>query len=144
MAITQSIAASFKQQVLEAVHDFQTSGSGGDTFKIALYTSAATLNSSTTAYTTSGEVVGTGYTAGGQTLTNQGVTLSGATAYTDFSDVTWTSASFTADGALIYNASQANKAVAIFDFGGSFTCTNGDFTVIFPAATSSTAVLILS
>ena len=144
MAITQAIASTFKQELMQAIHDFDTSGSGGDTFKIALYTSAATLSSATTVYTTSGEVVGTGYTAGGKTLANQGVSLSGTTAYTDFADVTWTSASFTAAGALIYNSTDGNKAVAIFNFGGNFTCTNGDFTVIFPAATSSTAVLILS
>ena len=144
MAITQSIASTFKQELMQAVHDFDTSGSGGDTFKIALYTSSANLSSATTAYTTSGEVVGTGYTAGGNTLTNQGVSLSGTTAYTDFADSTWSSASFTAAGAMIYNSSKSNKAVAIFNFGGDFTCTNGDFTVIFPAATSSTAVLILS
>ena len=142
MAITQALASSFKQQLLEGIHDF--SASTGDVFKIALYTSSATLDSSTTVYTSSGESSGTGYTAGGQTLTNVGVSLSGTTAYLDFDDVTWAASSISAAGALIYNSTEANKAVAILSFGGTYTSTNGNFTVTFPAATSSTAIIILN
>mgnify|MGYP003340151649 FL=1 len=142
MAITQALASSFKQQLLEGIHDF--SASTGDVFKIALYTSSATLDSSTTVYTSSGESSGTGYTAGGETLTNVGVSLSGTTAYLDFDDVTWAASSISAAGALIYNSTEANKAVAILSFGGTYTSTNGNFTVTFPAATSSTAIIILN
>ena len=142
MAITQALASSFKQELLQGVHNF--SASTGDTFKIALYTSSATLSSATTAYTTSGETTGTGYTAGGQTLTNLGVSLSGTTAYLSFNDVTWTTATITAAGALIYNSSKSNKAVAILSFGGSYSSTAGNFTVTFPANTSTTAIIILN
>jgi len=142
MAITQALASSFKQELLEGIHDF--SASTGDVFKIALYTSSASLDSATTAYTASGESSGTGYTAGGETLTNVGVSLSGTTAYLDFDDVTWAASSISAAGALIYNSSQSDKAVAILSFGGVYTSTNGNFTVTFPAATSSTAIIILN
>jgi len=144
MAITQSITSTFKSQLLSGGHNF--AASGGNAFKIALYTSAASLDSTTTTYTATGEVSssGTNYTAGGNTLTNSGVTLSGTTAYLSFSNTSWASASFTAAGALIYNATNSNTSVAVFNFGGNFTSTNGTFTVIFPAATSSTAVLILN
>ena len=144
MAITQAISSTFKSELLGAEHNFKSSG--GNVFKIALYTSAAGLSSATTAYTATGEVSssGTGYTTGGNTLTNLGITLSGAIAFIDFSDTTWTTATFTAAGALIYNTSSSNKAVAVFNFGGDFTATNGDFSVIFPAATTTTAVLILN
>ena len=142
MAITQALASSFKQELLQGVHNF--SASTGDTFKIALYTSSATLSSATTAYTTSGETTGTGYTAGGQTLTNLGVSLSGTTAYLSFDNVTWTTATITAAGALIYNSSKSNKAVAILSFGGSYSSTAGNFTVTFPANTSTTAIIILN
>ena len=142
MAITQALASSFKQELLDGVHNF--AASGGDTFKIALYTSSATLSSATTVYTTSGESSGTGYTAGGGTLVNAGTALSGTTAYLDFDDYTWSSATITAAGALIYNATQGNKAVAILNFGGTYSSTNGNFTVTFPAATSSTAIIILN
>lgn len=142
MAITQALASSFKQELLEGIHDF--SASTGDVFKIALYTSSASLDSATTAYTASGESSGTGYTAGGETLTNVGVSLSGTTAYLDFDDVTWAASSISAAGALIYNSSQSDKAVAILSFGGTYTSTNGNFTVTFPAATSSTAIIILN
>lgn len=144
MAITQAICSTFKYELLGAEHNFKASG--GNTFKIALYTSAASLDSTTTAYTTTSEVSasGTGYTAGGKTLTNLGITQSGTISYIDFSDVTWTTATFTAAGALIYDTTSSNKAVAVFSFGGNFTSTNGDFSVIFPAATSTTAVLILN
>jgi hypothetical protein len=142
MAITQALASSFKQELLDGVHNF--AASGGDTFKIALYTSSATLSSATTVYTTSGESSGTGYTAGGGTLVNVGTALSGTTAYLDFNDYTWSSATITAAGALIYNATQGNKAVSILNFGGTYSSTNGNFTVTFPAATSSTAIIILN
>ena len=144
MAITQAICSTFKSELLGAEHNFKAVG--GNTFKIALYTSAANLSSATTVYTATGEVSssGTGYTTGGKTLTNLGITLSGAIAFIDFSDVTWTTATFTAAGALIYDTSSSNKAVAVFNFGGDFTSTNGDFSVIFPPATTTTAVLILN
>ena len=142
MAITQALASSFKQELLQGVHNF--SASTGDTFKIALYTSSATLSSATTAYTASGETTGTGYTAGGQSLTNLGVSLSGTTAYLSFDNVTWTTATITAAGALIYNSSKSNKAVAILSFGGSYSSTAGNFTVTFPANTSTTAIIILN
>jgi hypothetical protein len=144
MAITQAIASSFKRELLEGIHNF--AASTGDTFKLALYTSSATLDSSTTVYTTSNEVVGAGYTAGGGTLVNATGSpfLSGTTAFIDFDDYTWTSATISAAGALIYNSSKSNKAVAVLSFGGTFSSTAGNFTVSFPAATSSTAVLILS
>ena len=141
MAITQAICSSFKQEVLEGLHDF---ASGGDTFKIALYTSSASLDSTTTAYTSSNETTGTGYTAGGQTLTSQSVTLSGTTAYIDFGDASWTSSTISAAGALIYNSTNANRAVCVLNFGGTYSSTNGTFTVQFPAATTTTAILILN
>ena len=142
MAITQSLASTFKQELLEGIHNF--SSAGGDVFKIALYTSSATLSSATTTYTTSGESSGSGYTAGGETLTNVGVSLSGTTAYLDFDDVTWAAATISAAGALIYNSSQSNKAVAVLSFGATYSSTNGNFTVTFPAATSTTAIILLN
>lgn len=142
MAITQALCASFKSELLAGTHNF--SAAGGDTFKLALYTSAASLNSATTAYTTTGEVVGTGYTAGGKTLTNLGIVLSGATAYIDFNDLAWLSATFTAAGALIYNSSKANKAVAVFNFGQSYSVASGAFNLAFPAPSASTAVITLT
>ena len=143
MAITQAIASTFKSELLGGLQNF--TASTGNTFKIALYTSAATLDSSTTAYTTSGECPSTGnYTAGGNTLTSQSITLSGTTAYIDFADSTWASSTISAAGALIYNSTNSDKAVCILDFGGTFTSTNGAFTVVFPAPTTTTAVLILN
>jgi hypothetical protein len=148
MAITQAIASSFKKQVLQGIHDFGDNSAyppaGGDVFKIALYTSSASLDASTTVYTTSGETTGTGYTAGGATLTNLGASLSGSTAYLSFDNYTWTTATISAAGALIYNSSQGNKAVAILSFGGTYSSTAGNFQITFPANTSSTAVIILS
>lgn len=135
MAIYQTLTNSFKQEVFEAVHDFTT-----DTFKIALYTSSANLDQSTTEYTATGESSGSGYTAGGLVLTGTTVTLSGTTAYIDFADATWSGASFAARGALIYNASKSNKAVAVLDFGADKTA-SGDFTVVFPANDASSALL---
>ena len=142
MAITQALATSFKQELLQGIHDF--TASTGDTFKIALFTSSATLDASTTSYSTSNEVTGAGYTAGGNTLTNVTPTTSGTTAFTDFADTTWSAATITARGALIYNSSESDKVVAVFDFGGDKTSTNGDFTIIFPAANASDAVIRLA
>lgn len=206
MAITQAICSSFKQELLDGVHDFGgvftgdisgttltisavtngvlavgsiISGSGitagttitafgtgtggagtytvsvsqtatsttitsGDVFKIALYTSAATLDSSTTVYSSSNESSGTGYTAGGGTLTNLGTSLSGTTAFLSFDNYTWTSATISAAGALIYNTSRQNKAVAVLSFGAVYSSTAGNFTITMPANTSTTAVIILN
>jgi hypothetical protein len=136
MAIVQSMVSSFKQQILLGEHDLDT-----DVIKIALYTSAATLSAATTAYTTSDEVVGVGYTAGGNTLAGATVSLTGTTAFVDFSDTTWTTATITARGALIYNSSKSNKAIAVLDFGADKTSTAGSFTVQFPANDSSSAIV---
>lgn len=138
MAITQAMTTSFKKELLEGIHNFRTTG---DTFYIALYTSSASLDESTTTYSTSDEVSGTGYTEGGNELTNVDPTSSGTTAFTDFDDTTWSSATITAAGALIYNASESDAAVAVLDFGGDKTSTNGDFTVQFPTADDSNAII---
>jgi O-acetylhomoserine/O-acetylserine sulfhydrylase-like pyridoxal-dependent enzyme len=130
------MCSSFKQQILLGEHDLDT-----DTIKLALYTSAATLSAATTAYSTSDEVVGTGYTAGGNTLTGASVSLTGTTAFVDFSDTTWTTATITARGALIYNSSKSNKAIAVLDFGSDKTSTAGDFTVQFPTNDASSAIV---
>ena len=139
MAITQAMCTSFKQELLEAVHNFKNSG--GATFKIALYTSSASLGAGTTAYTTSNEVSGTGYTAGGNTLTRVDPSSSGTTAITDFADSTWSSATITARGALIYNDTDSDKAVAVLDFGADKISSGGDFTIQFPAADASNAII---
>lgn len=123
MAITQAITTSYKAEVLQGIHD------SADTYKMALYTSVATLGTSTTAYSATNEVVGTGYTIGGTTLSGFNVTTSGTTAILDFNDPFWENATITARGALVYNASKSNKAVAIYDFGSDIASTNGDFTV---------------
>ena len=146
MAISQAMATSFKVDILNGVHAFGTTVTRGstaaDTFKIALYTSSATLDSTTTAYSVTNEVSGTGYSAGGNTLSvSQVPTSTSTTAWLDFSDTTWTSATITANGALIYNSSQSNKAVAVLAFGGDKTSTNGDFTIVFPTADSSNAII---
>ena len=134
------MCTSFKKEILEAVHNFKNSG--GDTFKIALYTNSASFNAATTAYTTSNEVSGTGYSAGGNTLTRVDPTTSGTTAFTDFADTTWSSSTITARGAMIYNDSAAgDPAVVILDFGSDKTSTNGDFTVVFPTADASNAII---
>lgn len=138
MAITQAMTTSFKKELLEGIHDFRTTG---DTYYIALFTSSASLDETTTTYSTSNEVSGTGYTAGGNELTNVDPTSSGTTAFTDFADTTWSSATITAAGALIYNASEGDAAVAVLDFGGDKTSTNGDFTVQFPTADDSNAII---
>ena len=140
MAISQAMCTSFKSELLTAEHNF--ANSGGDTFKIAMYTSSATLGASTTAYSATNEVSGTGYTATGNTLTNVDPTTSGTTAYTDFADTTWSSATITANGALIYNDSHASDAaVCVLAFGGDKTSTNGDFTIQFPTADASNAII---
>ena len=141
MAFTGNfMCTSFKKEILEAVHNFKNSG--GSTFKIALYTNSASFNAATTAYTTSNEVSGTGYTAGGNTLTRVDPTTSGTTALTDFADTTWASSTITARGAMIYNDSASgNPAVVILDFGADKTSTNGDFTVVFPTANASNAII---
>jgi len=139
MAISQAMCTSFKVELLTATHNF--TASTGDVFKIALYTSSASLDATTTAYTTSNEVVGTGYTAGGNTLTNVTPTSSGTTALTDFADTTWSTATITARGAMIYNSSKANKAVCILDFGSDKTSTAGNFTIVFPVPDASNAII---
>lgn len=139
MAITQAMPTSFKQELLTATHNFTLST--GDVFKIALYTSTATLGASTTVYSTTNEITGTGYTAGGNTLTNVTPTTSGTTAFTDFADTTWTTATITANGALIYNSSKTNKAVAVLAFGADKTSTAGDFTIVFPTADATNAII---
>ena len=139
MAITQAMCSSFKQELLEAKHNFLNSG--GNTFKIALYTSSASLDASTTAYTTSNEVSGTNYTAKGNTLTRVNPSLDGTTAITDFADTTWTSATFTTRGCIIYNTSQSNKAVMVIDFGADFSVSGGTFQIQFPTANASDAIL---
>ena len=133
------IRDSFKVELLTGTHNF--TATTGDSFKIALYTSSATLGASTTAYSSTNEVSGTGYTAGGAALTEVTPTSSGTTAYVDFGDATWSSATITARGALIYNSTDSNKAVAVLDFGADKTSTNGDFTVQFPTADSSSAII---
>jgi hypothetical protein len=141
LAISQAMCTSFKVELLTATHNF--TNTTGDVFKIALYTSSATLGASTTAYSTSNEVTGTGYTAGGNTLTNVTPTSSGTTAFTDFADTTWTTATITANGALIYNSSKSDKAVAVLAFGGDKTSTAGDFTIVMPTADATNAIIRL-
>ncbi len=138
MAITQAMCTSFKKELLEGIHDFRTTG---DNFKLALFTSSASLDATTTAFSTTNEVSGTGYTSGGNTLTNVNPTSSGTTAFTDFADTTFSSATITAAGALIYNSSDGDRAVAVLDFGGDKTSTNGDFTIQFPTADASNAII---
>lgn len=133
------MCTSFKVELMKAVHNF--SASGGSTFKIALYTNAASFDATTVAYTTSDEVVGTGYTAGGNTLTNITPVSSSTTAFADFADTVWSTATITARGAMIYNTSSGNPAVAILDFGADKTSTAGDFTIIFPSATAADAII---
>ena len=139
MAISSAICTSFKQEILVGTHNF--TASSGDTFKIALYTSSASLGASTTAYSTSNEISGTGYTAAGAPLTSVTPTTSGTTALCDFADVSFTSASFTANGALIYNDSQSDKAVAVIAFGGDKTVSSGTFKIQFPTADASNAII---
>ena len=139
MAITQATCTSFKKELLEAVHNFTS-----HTFKLALYSDSATLNANTTAYSTSNEITntsGSAYSAGGKSLTTVAPTTSGTIAFVDFSNVSWTSASFTARGALIYNSSASNKAVAVLDFGSNRVANNDTFEVQFPVSSATTAVI---
>jgi hypothetical protein len=136
MAITTTLCNSYKQEVLEGVH------SSSDTYKLALYTDAASLSAATTAYSATNEVEGTGYTAGGVTLTGFTSGLSSGTAYVTFSDPAISNATITARGCLVYNSSKSNKAVACYDFGGNITSTNGTFTVDLPAAGASALIRI--
>jgi len=140
MAISTAMCTSFKQELLEGVHNFKNSG--GSTFNLALYTSSASLGAGTTAYTTSNEASGTNYTAKGAALTRVDPTTSGTTAFTDFADLTFSSASVTARGALIFNESASgDPAVCSLDFGGDKTSTAGDFTISFPTADASNAII---
>lgn len=141
MAITQAVCTSFKVALLNGEMDFSSDTS--DVFKIALYTSSATLGESTTAYSVTNEVSGTGYSAGGETLViSANPASSGTTAFLDFSDVTWTTATITARGALIYKADGVtNPAVAVLDFGSDKTSTAGNFTIQFPTADASNAII---
>jgi hypothetical protein len=146
MAITQAMATSFKVELLNGIHAFGTTvsrgGTGADTFKCALYTSSATLDASTTAYSTSNEVASTGgYSAGGNTLTTVAPTSSGTTAFTDFADTTWSTSTITANGALIYNSTQSDRAVAVLAFGSDKSSSGGNFTIQFPAADASNAII---
>lgn len=147
MAITQAMATSFKVDILNGFHAFGTSviraGTGADTFKVALYTSSATLGATTTVYSTANEVPSTGgYSAGGNTIAiSQVPTSTSTTAWLDFTDTVWSTATITANGALIYNSTNSNKAVAVLAFGGDKSSTSGDFIIQWPVADSSTAII---
>jgi hypothetical protein len=148
LAIGQTLATSFKVEILDGIHNFGVgvirATTAADTFKIALYSTLATLNSTTTVYTTQDEVTGTGYVAGGNTLVISQAPTSTNTetvAWLNFENSSWANATFSADGALIYNSTQGNKAVAILNFGGTKTTANQTFTVTFPASTSSAAII---
>jgi hypothetical protein len=143
MAITQTLTDTFLQDCLDGGHNL---GNGGDTLKIALYTSSASLGATTTAYTTSNEVSGTGYTAGGATLSSQAVAFdsSNNVAYFDAADPAFTTATITARGALIYNNSKSNASIAVLDFGSDFTSTAGTFTIQLPSAAHNTAIIRIS
>lgn len=151
MAISQTLATSFKVEILDGIHNFGVgvirASTTADTFKIALYSTLATINDTTTVYTTQDEVTGTGYTAGGNTLVISQVPTSTSTetvAWLNFANSSWTTASFSADGALIYNSTQGNKAVAVLNFGSTKTTTAQTFTVTFPASTSDAAIIRIS
>ena len=139
MAITQAMCTSFKKELMTATHNFATNG---NTFNLALYTSSATMSASTTAYSTSQEATGTNYTAKGSALTNVAPTTSSTTAFTDFADLTFGTATITARGCMIFNdTASGDPAVAVFDFGGNKTSTAGSFTITFPTADASNAVI---
>ena len=148
MSILQTATTSFKVELLQGVHNFGPTSP--DTFKIALYTGSANINQSTTAYTAAGEVVGTGYTAGGNTLTISTSPTSGnnnqniPTAYISFANVSWPGSTFTARGALIYNVTEGNKSVAVLDFGSDKTVNNDTFQIIFPTADANSAIVRIS
>jgi hypothetical protein len=140
MAITQAMCTSFKEELMTGTHNF--TASTGNSFKLALYTSAATLSAATTAYSATNEASGTNYTAGGAALTNISPTTSGTTAFTDFADLTFSNATITANGAVIYNDTAAgDPAVVVLAFGGDKTSTAGDFTIQFPTADASNAII---
>ena len=142
MAITQTTCTSFKKELLEAVHDFTS-----HTFKIALYSDSADLGASTTVYTTTNEITntsGSAYSPGGKALTTIAPTTSGTVAFVDFENISWTSASFTARGALIYNSSASNKAVAVLDFGSNRVVSGDTFEVQFPVSSATTAIIRIS
>ncbi len=166
MALTQAMCTSFKRQILVGMHNFRATGSGGDTFKIALYPSTATYDANTTAYSATGEVTGTNYTAGGKALTGNNVSFtntntSAGTGFANFSSVTWSTATVTARGAVIYNstglgraasstnndwlsganATSTNAAVCVLDFGADKTATAGDFTINFPTFDATNAII---
>jgi hypothetical protein len=148
MSISQTATTSFKVELLQAVHNFGPTSP--NTFKVALYTGAANIGPTTTVYTTSGEVTGAGYTAGGNTLvisvspTSSNNSSSIPTAYISFNNTTWTSASFTCRGALIYNSTQGNKSVAVLDFGSDKTVSNDTFQIIFPTPDANSAIVRIS
>lgn len=150
MAITQALATSFKVEILKGLHAFGTSviraGTGADTFRVALYTSSATMDATTTAYSVTNEVSGTNYTAGGEAITIvTAPTSTSTTAWMDFTDVTWATSTITARGALIYNdTSSGNLAVGVLDFGSDKTSTAGNFSIIFPAGDSTSAIIRIS
>ena len=139
MAITSAICTSFKQELLVGTHNF--TATSGNSFKLALYTSSATLGAGTTAFVTTGQASGTNYTSGGSALTSVTPTTSGTTAVCDFADLTFSNATVTARGCLIYNDTQSDKAVCAIDFGGDKTSTAGDFTIVFPTADASNAIV---
>lgn len=150
MAITQAMCTSFKAEILQGYHQFtqptltsrtSLTAPTNDTFKIALFTSAATLSAATTTYSTTNEVTGTNYTAGGNTLAGTALATSGTTAYLDFTDTTWSAATITANGAVIYNFTQGSRAVAVLAFGSDKTSTAGDFTIQFPTADATNAII---
>ena len=136
MAITQAMCTQFKRDVMLGLHDLDS-----DTIKIALYTSSATLNATTTAYATTNEISGAGYTAGGVTLASASVVNNSTSGCFDSDDPSWTSATFTARGALIYNDTESDLAIAVLDFGGDFTVAGGTFKIVFPAQTASNAIV---
>lgn len=142
MAISTAMCTSFKSELMSALHDFDNPG--GNTFKIALYTSAATLGATTTVYAATNEVTGTNYTAGGNTLTAVSPTTSGTTAFVDFADTTWSSSTITANGCLIYNNTNANRAVVSLAFGSDKSSSNGDFQIVFPTANATDAIIRIS
>ena len=148
MSILQTATTSFKVELLQGIHNFGPTSP--DTFKVALYTGSANINASTAAYTASGEVVGAGYVAGGNTLTNNvsptaaNNTQNVPTAYISFANSTWPNATFTARGALIYNATEGNKSVAVLDFGSDKTVNNDTFQIIFPTPDANSAIVRIS
>lgn len=136
MAINTALCTSFKKELFEAVHDFTS-----DTFKIALYSSSASLGAATTAYSTSNEISGTGYSAGGVTLSVVAPSIDGTTGLVDFGNPSWSNSTFSTSGALIYNSSKSNKAVAVFSFGSSQSVSSANFNITMPAAAAGTAIV---